>query len=113
MLFLFEPKSAPSVSNFLTKWHIKLLRLTFVVDPVLVHSTKVVEFPSAGREDGQAEDLREGDQEVPLRGEEEEAASRGACPLQGGENSLEINSEGRGDSVITGILILIGLNKVP
>ena len=60
-----------------------------MVDPLSVHSAMVVLSPSVGQEHGQAE-LQEGDREVALQGEEEEEAFLEACPLQGGENSLEM-----------------------
>ena len=58
-----------------------------------MHSAMVVELPSAGQGDGQGEELREGDQGVHLQGEEEEAASRGACPLQGEKIQLKLGGE--------------------
>ena len=61
-----------------------------------MHSVVVVEFPSAGQGDDQGEELQEGDQGVHLQGEEEEAASRGACPLQGEEDSLKTFGGGGG-----------------
>ena len=63
-----------------------LSELTFVVGPATVHSTKEVLFPSVEQAD-QWEEPQEGGLEVVLRGEGEEEAFRGACPLQGGENS--------------------------